>query len=138
MVYQIYYTPKDSKEGKRYVIFDIEYHLAKDNMNEINNWITEINCLTCVNGVTKFLHDKLNDKNFNYDEFATLGKEIEDIRGLLYERYDNKPKKYSRARDFHYNVFGKVLEEKIEAFAKKYDLHINIEGYVRESCYEMS
>lgn len=125
MVYQIYYTPKDSKEDIRYVIFDIEYYLSKDDMHEINNWISEVRCLTCVKGVTKFLKDKLNDKDFNCDEFVTLGEEIEEIRGLLYERYGNMPKKYSRAREFHYKVFGKVLEEKIEAFANKYDLHIN-------------
>lgn len=125
MVYQIYYTPKDSKEDIRYVIFDIEYYLSKDDMDEINNWISEIHCLICLNGVTKFLKDKLNDKDFNCDEFVTLGEEIVEIRGLLYERYDNKPKKYSVARDFHYKVFGKVLEEKIEAFANKYDLYIN-------------
>ena len=79
----------------------------------------------CVEGVTKFLKDNLNDKDFNYDEFVKLGEEIEGLRGLLYEQYNNKPKKYSAAKDFHYKVFGKVLEEKIEAFASKYDLHIN-------------
>lgn len=79
----------------------------------------------CVEGVTKFLKDNLNDKDFNCDEFVKLGEEIEGLRGLLYEQYDNKPKKYSAAKDFHYKVFGKVLEEKIEAFANKYDLHIN-------------
>lgn len=125
MIYQIYYTPKDSKEDRRYVIFDIEYYLSKDDMNEKNNWLSEIRCLLCIEGITKFLKDKLNDKDFDCDEFVALGEEIEEIRGLLYEQYDNKPKKYSLAKDFHYKVFGKVLEEKIEAFAKKYDLHIN-------------
>lgn len=125
MIYQIYYTPKDTKEDIRYVIFDIEYYLSKYDMNEINNWISEIRCLTCVKGVAKFLKDKLNDKDFNCDEFVTLGEEIEEIRGLLYERYDNKPKKYSAAKDFHYKVFGKVVEEKIKAFANKFNLYIN-------------
>lgn len=125
MIYQIYYTPKDTKEGIRYVIFDIEYYLSKDDINEKNNWFSEIHCLPCIGGITKFLKDKLNDKDFNCDEFVTLGEEIEEIRGLLYERYDNKPKKYSLAKDFHYKVFGKVLEEKIEAFANKFDLYIN-------------
>lgn len=125
MIYQIYYTPKDSKEDRRYVIFDIEYYLSKDDFREINNWISEINCLVCIKGITKFLKDKLNDKDFDCDEFVTLGEEIEEIRGLLYEHYDNKPKKYSAAKEFHYKVFGKVLEEKIKAFANKYDLYIN-------------
>lgn len=125
MVYQIYYTPKGTKEDIRYVIFDIEYYLSKDDINEKNNWFSEIHCLLCIGGITKFLKDKLNDKDFNCDEFVTLGEEIEEIRGLLYERYDNKPKKYSAAKDFHYKVFGKVLEEKIEAFANKYGLYIN-------------
>lgn len=45
MIYQIYYTPKDSKEDRRYVMFDIEYYLSKYDMNEINNWISELHCL---------------------------------------------------------------------------------------------
>ena len=125
MIYQIYYTPKNSKEDRRYVMFDIEYHLSKDDFNEMNNWISELHCFPYVEDVTKFLKDKLNDKDFNCDEFAKLSEEIEKLRVLLYEQYNNKPKKYSAAKDFHYKVFGKVLEEKIEAFASKYDLHIN-------------
>ena len=56
-----------------------------------------------------------------------LFEEIQEIRGLLYERYNNKPKIYDEARVFHYKVFGKILKEKIEAFANKYNLHINID-----------
>ena len=125
MIYQIYYTPKDSKEDRRYVMFDIEYYISKYDMNEMNNWISKLHCLPCVEGITKFLKDNLNDKDFDCDEFVKLGKEIEGLRGLLYEQHENRPRVYNVAKDFHYNVFGKVLEEKIEAFANKYGLHIN-------------
>ena len=124
MTYQIYYTPKNSKDGKRYIMFDIEYYI-KASYAKKDYWSSDICCLPRIEGITKFLKDKLNEYKFDCDEFVRCGKEIEEIRGLLHERYDNKPRVYNEACDFHYKGFGKVLEEKIEAFAKKYDLHIN-------------
>lgn len=125
MVYQIYYTPKDSKNNDRgNVMFDIEYYLSK---SEVKNdyWFSELSCLPCVKGMVSFLKDKRNDENFNYDEFVELAEEIQEIRGLLYERYNNRPKPYDEARDFHYKIFGKILKEKVETFANKYNLYIN-------------
>lgn len=124
MTYQIYYTPKNSKDGKRYIMFDIEYYIKASEAKK-DYWSSDICCLPRVEGITKFLKDKLNEYKFDCDEFVRCGKEIEEIRGLLHERYDNKPRIYNEACDFHYKGFGKVLEEKIEAFARKYDLHIN-------------
>jgi pyruvate/oxaloacetate carboxyltransferase len=117
--------PKGSKDNNRgNVMFDIEYYMEK---SEVKNdyWFSDIHCLPCIKGITYFLKDKQGDNNFDYDEFVNLGEEIQEIRGLLYERYNNKPKIYDEARVFHYKVFGKILEEKIEAFANKYNLHIN-------------
>ena len=125
MTYQIYYMSKDSKNIERCnVMFDIEYYMEK---SEVKNdyWFSEIHCLPCVKGIVTFLKDKRNDENFNYDEFIELAEEIQEIRGLLYERYNNKPKPYDEARDFYHKVFGKILKEKIEAFANKYNLFIN-------------
>lgn len=127
MVYQIYYTPKDSKNNDRgNVMFDIEYYLSK---SEVKNdyWFSELSCLPRVKGIVSFLKDKRNDENFNYDEFVELAEEIQEIRGLLYERYNNRPKQYDEANEFHYTFFGKILEEKLETFANKYNLHINID-----------
>lgn len=127
MTYQIYYMPKGSKDNNRgNVMFDIEYYMEE---SEVKNdyWFSDIDCLPCIEGITYFLKDKQGDNNFDYDEFVNLGEEIQEIRGLLYERYNNKPKIYDEARVFHYKVFGKILEEKIEAFANKYNLYINID-----------
>lgn len=127
MVYQIYYTPKDSKNNDRgNVMFDIEYYLSKSKVKN-DYWFSELSCLPCVKGMVSFLKDKRNDENFNYDEFVELAEEIQEIRGLLYERYNNRPKPYDEARDFHYKFFGKMLKEKVETFANKYNLHINID-----------
>lgn len=127
MVYQIYYTPKDSKNNDRgNVMFDIEYYLSKSKVKN-DYWFSELSCLPCVKGMVSFLKDKRNDENFNYDEFVELAEEIQEIRGLLYERYNNRPKPYDEANEFYYKVFGKILEEKLEAFANKYNLYINID-----------
>lgn len=127
MVYQIYYMPKGSKNNDRgNVMFDIEYYLSKSEVKN-NYWFSELSCLPCVKGIVSFLEDKRNEEDFNYDEFAELAEEIQEIRGLLYERYNNKPKPYDEARDFYYKVFGKILKEKLETFANKYNLYINID-----------
>ena len=119
--------PKGSKNNDRgNVMFDIEYYLSKSEMKN-DYWFSELSCLPCVKGMVSFLKDKRNDEDFNYDEFVELAEEIQEIRGLLYERYNNKPKPYDEADEFHYNVFGKILKEKIEAFANKYNLFINID-----------
>lgn len=126
MVYQIYYTPKDSKNDDRNVMFDIEYYMSESEVHK-DYWFSELSCLPCVKGMVLFLRDKRNDENFNYDEFIELAYEIQEIRGLLYERYNNRPKPYDEANEFHYRFFGKILKEKVEAFAKKYNLDINID-----------
>lgn len=125
MTYQIYYMSKDSKNNDRdNVMFDIEYYMSK---SEVKNdyWFSEIHCLPRIKGITYFLKDKQTDTNFDYNEFVNLAEEIQEIRGLLYERYNNRPKPYDEANEFHYKVFGKILEEKLEAFANKYNLYIN-------------
>lgn len=127
MVYQIYYMPKGSKNNDRgNVMFDIEYYLSKSEV-KIDYWFSELSCLPCVKGIVSFLKDKRNEEDFNYDEFIELAEEIQEIRGLLYERYNNKPKPYDEARDFHYKVVSKILKEKLETFANKYNLYINID-----------
>lgn len=127
MVYQIYYITEDSKNSDRGdVMFDIEYYMSQSEVKN-NYWFSELSCLPCVKGIVSFLKDKRNDENFNYDEFIELAEEIQEIRGLLYERYNNRPKPYDEADEFHYRFFGKILKEKVEAFANKYNLYINID-----------
>ena len=127
MVYQIYFLSKDEKQsGRGTTMFDIEYYMKK---NEIDGstWYSEVHCLPCVDGLTHFLKEQRANDEFDYDEFIKNGMEIQEIRGLLYETYDNKPKVYKEANYFHYHVFGEILEKKIHAFADKYGLFINVD-----------
>lgn len=125
MTYQVYYLPKNSKENDRgFSMFDIEYYQTR--MEGREGWFSEIDCLPIVEGIVKFLKEKRSENNFDYEEFIKDADGIQEIRGLLYERYNNKPRKSNvDAHHFHYRVFGKVLEEMLENFSKKYDLHIN-------------
>jgi hypothetical protein len=52
---------------------------------------------------------------------------IQELRGWLYEKHDNKLKPYSDAKIRHYNVFLKELDEKVHNFVDKYGLELNID-----------
>lgn len=126
MVYQIYYIPKGEQHNSRgYTLFDIDYYQKQSNNSK--DWFSEIDCLPVVEGIAYFLKDALNNKDFIFEDFVKESDEIQEIRGLLYERYDNKPKPQIDAHHFHYRIFGKVLKEKIDAFCKKYGLYVNID-----------
>lgn len=126
MVYQIYYKPKGDSNGyKGYCLFDIEYYQQQN--DETKDWYSEIHCLALVEGIARFLKDMLNNKGFMFEEFVKDASEIQEIRRLLYEYYSNKPKPRTDAQHFHYDVFGKTLQEKIDRFSNKYGLHVNID-----------
>ena len=125
MTYQIYYKPETSAENSRgYVMFDIEYYRKQSQIKY--KWFSDISCLPCVEGLTHFLKDKFNeDINFDIEEFTNTAIEIQEVRGLLYERSNNTPKENKEANHFHYHVFGKKLEKLLNNFADKYGLYIN-------------
>lgn len=126
MVYQIYYIPRGEQNNSRgYTLFDIEYYQNQSDITK--DWYSEIHCLPLVEGIARFLKDALNNKDFIFEDFVKDADEIQEIRGLLYERYDNKPKSSIDAHRFHYHVFGKVLKEKIYEFSNKYGLYVNID-----------
>ena len=120
MTYQLYYTAKD---GRDYVLFDIEYYLKKWNSPE--GWYSEISCLPIVKGIYHFIKESNENKDSNLDEFVNDATDIQEIRGLLYEQYNNNPKSKSEASNFHYKIFGKILEGMLNDFANKYGLYIN-------------
>ena len=123
MTYQIYYTTKEEKNSREYLLFDIEYYLKKvDNSEE---WNSEIHCLPIVEGISYFIKESLNNKDFNLNEFIDDATDIQEIRSLLYEQYNNKPKSKSETSNFHYKIFGKILEGMLNDFANKYGLYIN-------------
>lgn len=126
MVYQIYYIPRGEQNNSRgYTLFDIEYYQNQSDITK--DWYSEIHCLPMVEGIARFLKDALNNKDFIFEDFVKDADEIQEIRGLLYERYDNKPKPSIDAHHFHYHIFGKVLKEKIYEFSNKYGLYVNID-----------
>ena len=126
MTYQIYYIPKVEKDnGRGHVLFDIEYYLTHSEGSD--KLYSELHCLPIVEGISYFLRDAFNRKDFIFEDFVKDSDEIQEIRGLLYESYDNKPKTMDDARQFHYHVFGKTLKDKIEKYADKYGLYINID-----------
>lgn len=115
--------PNCGKNSRGYTLFDIEYYLKK--IESSGEWYSEIDCLPVVEGISYFIKEQLNDKDLNFDEFIEDATYIQEIRGLLYECYNNKPKQKSEASNFHYKVFGKRFEKLLNDFAKKYGLHIN-------------
>ena len=124
MTYQICYTPKDSSENNRaFCLFDIEYYREQD--EDENLWFSEIHCHPVVDGIVRFLKDELEHQYFDYETFIKDATEIQEIRGLLYESFDNKPKPKDASTRFHYHVFKKVIEEILNEFAYKYDFSIN-------------
>ena len=120
MIYQIYYSPNGEK-NRGYVLFDIEYYLKK--LNNSKEWQSEIHCLPLIKGISYFIKEFIKDKYFN--EFIKDATDIQEIRSLLYEQYNNKPKSKFEASNFHYKIFGKILEGMLNDFANKYGLYIN-------------
>ena len=121
MTYQIYFMQNDDK---RHVLFEIEFYRKR--AENSFDWISEIHCLPIVKGISNFLKDKLSYNDFVFEEFVNDANEIQEIRRMLYESdFDNRPKPQREAYLWHYNVFGKSLEEKINKFAKKYGLLVN-------------
>ena len=126
MTYRIYYMPKgEANYCKDYTMFDIEYYMEMSGKNE--EWFSDLHNLPVAEGIAYFLRYNLNDKDFNFEEFVKDAEDISWLRGLLYECYDNKPKTFTEAQHFHYHVFRPVLEEKINAFAKKYGVFVDVD-----------
>lgn len=94
-------------------------------MRHQKKWHSEIHSLPCVEGLALFLKNSINDSHFPLKEFIDDAHEIEELRGLLYEHYENAKATMEEAEEFHYHIFLKILENLIEKFATKYKLHIN-------------
>ena len=123
MTYFIGDTPKGREDTRGVVMFDIEYY--KKELGNVDKWHSEIRCCPCVKGLGAFLRDRLQDYDFNYEEFIEDAYQIEEVRGLLWERYDNRPKNSKESDEFHYHTFGNVLDKLLNDFAQKYGLWVN-------------
>lgn len=122
MTYQIYYTT-DKDRDERHCLFDIEYYMIQDNKKE---WYSEISSLPIVDGITLFLRDRFKEDDFDHEQFIKDSKEIQELRGLLYEKYGNRPSLMDDADRFHY-WFCKIIKQKIDIFCEKYNLCLNID-----------
>lgn len=124
MTYNICYKPKGSE--KEYVMFDIDYYMNFfDEENKL--WNSEVHCWTSVEGLTHFLKDKENT-GFDYDNFIKKAKEIQELRMILHEHFNNKPTNYEDAKYFNYYIFKPVLDQKLREFTMVYtDCRIKID-----------
>lgn len=126
MTYTIYYIPKGSREDRRYKMFVVETYLLGSEDGE-DYFASDVRCIPLIKGITVFLRDKLNEYKFDCDEFVRCGEELEGIRDFLHMWFPmNVPKIYNEACDFN-DKLDKVIEEKVEAFARKYDLYISVD-----------
>ena len=127
MTYYLVYVPKD-KPNRGVVVFDIEYYKKRSDKDK-ELWYSEISCLPCVEGLTLFLRDNINDPEFDIKQFIADAIEIQEVRGLLYENswegQNNYPKPSKEADNFHYHIFGKVIKNLFDDFAKKYGMGVN-------------
>ena len=128
MTYQINYL--DEATNKWFCVFDVEYYLTKSEIKE-DFWFSEIHVLPILDGFSKFLFNKIykkyEDNEEKFQEFLDETNQIQELRCLLYERYNNKPKPHKEASEFHYHSFGDILREILESYVKKYGLSLNID-----------
>lgn len=120
MTYYIRYYNRQEIDNRCYNVFDIEYYMK----DWYDKWHSDLHSNICADGFAYFLRDRFADKTFNIEEFVNNASEIENVRELLYNGFgiDNSPKKLEDAEEFHYHTFRMILEEKLNTFAKKYDL----------------
>lgn len=108
------------------VMFDIEYNMTQNECNK-EEWYSEVHCLPIIEGLSRFLKDNLNKDGFKFEEFVRDATDIEEVRGLLYEVYDNYPRELEEAREFHYKVFRPILDSMLMGFCDKYGLELEVD-----------
>lgn len=124
MVYQIYFGDRGMKHN---VLFDIEVYLTGDGRC---HWYSEIHSNSFGSAFINYL--KSDDMKALFEDDVVLSnmiedsKELEELRGWLYERADigNKPTVSSLASERHKKILAYV-KEKVYAFADKYNLYVN-------------
>lgn len=126
MTYHIYYMPSENTEtGNEYCLFDIEYYLDRDKLKS-DRWYTKIICWPLIRGLAFFFKEKFNDKDFDMESFVLDADFLQDLRKLFSARIDNRPRKITEARQYHYNVLEKDLRKILEDFCNKYNLTFEI------------
>lgn len=122
MIYAIEYIKND----RRYSMIDIEIYLKKFDNDKDQIWYTEVLSSITTEGLVHFIKDKINQDNFDYEQFIKDIDELKYFRTELYIKYDNSLKNKNDASNAEI-IFGRILKEKINNFVNKYDLTINID-----------
>ena len=126
MVFQIYF----GERGMEYnVLFDIEVYLKKEERLG-GEWQSEIHSSAFGSAFANYFFSvniqELIDKGSYISDMVKDAKELEELRGWLYEiaNFFNTPINMTLASERHKKVVAYV-KEKVYAFADKYNLNVN-------------
>lgn len=126
MVFQIYFGERGMEHN---VLFDIEVYLNKEERLG-GQWQSEIHSSAFGSAFVNFFFSTdimgLINKGSYISDMVKDAKELEELRGWLYERADfsNTPININWASERHKKVIAYV-KEKVYAFADKYNLNVN-------------
>ena len=129
MVFQIYFGERGMNHN---VLFDIEVYLNKE-ARLGGDWYSEIISSAFGSAFTNYFFSvkmqeiqELINKGSYISDMVNDAKELEELRGWLYERADfsNTPINMTLASERHKKVVAYV-KEKVYAFADKYNLNVN-------------
>lgn len=129
MVFQIYFGERGMEHN---VLFDIEVYLNKEERLG-GDWQSEIISRAFGSAFTNYFFSvnmqeiqELINKGSYISDMVKDAKELEELRGWLYERADfsNTPINMNWASERHKKVVAYV-KEKVYAFADKYNLNVN-------------
>ena len=129
MVFQIYFGERGMNHN---VLFDIEVYLNKEERLG-GDWHSEIISSAFGSAFTNYFFSvniqeiqELINKGSYISDMVKDAKELEELRGWLYERADfsNTPINMTLASERHKKVVAYV-KEKVYAFADKYNLNVN-------------
>ena len=126
MVYQIYFGERGMEHN---VLFDIEVYLKKEE-RLCGEWQSEIHSSAFGSAFANYFFSvniqELIDKGSYISDMVKDAKELEELRGWLYERanFSNTPINMNWASERHKKVIAYV-REKVYAFADKYNLNVN-------------
>lgn len=126
MVFQIYFGERGMNHN---VLFDIEVYLKQEERLG-GDWHSEIISSAFGSAFTNYFFSvnlqELINKGSYISDMVKDAKELEELRGWLYERADfsNTPINMTLASERHKKVVAYV-KEKVYAFADKYNLNVN-------------
>ena len=129
MIFQIYFGERGMDHN---VLFDIEVYLKQEERLG-GDWQSEIISSAFGSAFTNYFFSvnmqeiqELINKGSYISDMVKDAKELEELRGWLYERADfsNTPINMTLASERHKKVIAYV-KEKVYAFADKYNLNVN-------------